>query len=89
MRGKIKEIPGEEPSNESKCQHHWVIEGARGQTSRGFCKFCGTEKEFYNSWLSYTSVLKNTSGSEISGSPDIESDEEHDSQELEEVGANL
>ncbi len=49
MRNKLKEVP-EEPAVEKECRHYWIIEGARGATSRGVCKFCGAETEFYNSW---------------------------------------
>ncbi|MBF6601214.1 MAG: hypothetical protein IVW36_11965 [Dehalococcoidia bacterium] len=31
------------------CAHHWVIASPNGETSRGRCKRCGTEKEFPNS----------------------------------------
>lgn len=31
------------------CQHHWLIEAPEGPTSKGFCKRCGTEREFLNS----------------------------------------
>jgi hypothetical protein len=32
------------------CRHYWYIEAADGPISRGICKICGEEKEFYNSW---------------------------------------
>ena len=32
-----------------RCQHHWVIEAARGPTSRGVCQNCGAEQDFTNS----------------------------------------
>ncbi|MBI2869789.1 MAG: hypothetical protein HYX96_08200 [Chloroflexi bacterium] len=31
------------------CPHFWVIESAGGPTSRGRCKRCGAQKEFFNS----------------------------------------
>ena len=34
----------------SKCRHYWRIESPKGPTSRGVCKLCGEEKDFYNSW---------------------------------------
>ena len=43
-----------EPSIESQCRHHWLIESPHGATSMGTCKLCGAEKEFRNSasdWL--------------------------------------
>lgn len=30
------------------CRHHWVIDTPAGTTSRGVCKRCGAEREFYN-----------------------------------------
>ena len=30
------------------CRHHWLIEIANGPTSRGRCKRCGAERDFYN-----------------------------------------
>jgi hypothetical protein len=40
----------DKPEDKQECKHYWVIEGARGPTSRGVCKFCGKEQEFQNSW---------------------------------------
>jgi len=31
------------------CTHYWVIEEAKGATSKGICKICGEAKEFSNS----------------------------------------
>lgn len=28
--------------------HHWVISSARGPTSDGVCRYCGTVKKFQN-----------------------------------------
>ena len=36
---------GQQPN---QCSHHWVIEGARGPTSKGICRLCGAEKGFRN-----------------------------------------
>ncbi|MPZ47953.1 MAG: hypothetical protein GEU75_01315 [Dehalococcoidia bacterium] len=30
------------------CRHHWLIEIANGPTSRGRCKRCGAERDFFN-----------------------------------------
>jgi hypothetical protein len=30
------------------CRHHWVIEMAQGPTSRGRCKHCKSERDFFN-----------------------------------------
>ncbi|MDA0265155.1 MAG: hypothetical protein O3A93_14100 [Chloroflexi bacterium] len=50
------EVPGEPavtegPAEQSKpaCQHHWVIETARGPVSWGVCQVCHEGKEFKNS----------------------------------------
>lgn len=45
-RGTLEFAPT--PELESKCRHYWIIEPATGPTSRGRCKLCGAEKEFYN-----------------------------------------
>ena len=49
MRRKVETVP-KEPLTEDKCHHYWIIESPKGRTSKGVCKFCGAEKEFYNSW---------------------------------------
>jgi len=35
-------------TEQTSCQHHWVLETAAGPTSKGVCQRCGTEKEFKN-----------------------------------------
>ena len=30
------------------CSHHWVIDFAQEDTSKGVCRLCGQEKEFSN-----------------------------------------
>ena len=35
------------------CAHWWRIEVPRGPTSRGKCKLCGEEREFFNSQDDY------------------------------------
>ncbi|MFC1869927.1 hypothetical protein ACFLYE_01495 [Chloroflexota bacterium] len=49
MKRKVETVP-QEPLTRTECHHHWIIESPKGQISKGVCKFCGTEKEFYNSW---------------------------------------
>ena len=39
-----------EADTDSKCRHYWRIDSPKGPTSRGVCKLCGEEKDFYNSW---------------------------------------
>lgn len=36
------------PVKKSNCIHHWLIEPATGPLSRGVCKLCGEQKEFFN-----------------------------------------
>ena len=43
--GAVLDVPQIE---KDQCNHHWVIESPRGQTSSGICKFCRTSKEFDN-----------------------------------------
>ncbi len=31
------------------CYHYWLMESPDGSVSRGVCKRCGVEREFYNS----------------------------------------
>ena len=31
-----------------KCVHYWIIEPPHGPTSKGRCRYCGTEAEFFN-----------------------------------------
>ena len=49
MRNKAKTVL-KEALNEDECRHYWIIQPPGGHTSKGVCKFCGMEKEFYNSW---------------------------------------
>ena len=36
------------PTGKNTCVHHWLIEPATGPVSRGVCKLCGEQKEFFN-----------------------------------------
>jgi len=47
---KEKKVEPAQEEQKTKCIHYWIIETARGPTSRGVCKYCGEEKEFINSW---------------------------------------
>jgi hypothetical protein len=33
-----------------ECKHHWLLETPNGPTARGVCKYCGENKDFYNTW---------------------------------------
>ncbi len=85
---KLKEAPRESISK-IECKHYWMIEGARGPTSRGVCKFCGAEEEFYNSWPDFTAAKRNVNIMALPNLPDIEPDEEWDDSESEESSANV
>ena len=89
MSYKLKEAP-EKLETGSKCNHHWIIEGARGSTSQGICKLCGEERDFYNSWPPDIAVVKQGIGVfELLDSLDTESGGEQEELELEESGASL
>ena len=47
QRIKTEERLPENPAGE-ECSHFWTIEIANGPTSRGVCRICGEEKDFYN-----------------------------------------
>ena len=49
MVQKVKEKTEEHVAQE-ECRHYWIIESADGPTSKGVCRFCGAEKEFFNSF---------------------------------------
>jgi len=61
MRDKLGEAPGA-LAVKDKCRHYWIIEGARGPTSRGICKFCGEEREFHNSWSGFATYERRDGG---------------------------
>ena len=42
------QTPSRELQAVENCRHHWVIDAANGPTSRGRCKRCGDERDFYN-----------------------------------------
>jgi hypothetical protein len=86
MMHKTKEAPTESEVRE-ECRHYWIIAEASGPTSRGVCKFCGTKREFRNSWDS--SYVGRDTG--IFGLPNLledGSDKEPEDSELEESNAN-
>lgn len=88
MREKLKEASGE-PITKTECRHHWIIESAKGPTSRGVCKFCGVEEEFSNLLPEFALMGRDTRVFVFPDSPDIEPDEEWDDAELEKSSANL
>ncbi len=60
MEYKVKNVKDkfEEHSAKDECHHYWIIESANGPTSRGVCKFCGAEKDFFNSLSGDSTVVK-------------------------------
>jgi hypothetical protein len=88
MKSKLKEAP-RKPAEESKCRHYWVIEDASGPTSRGVCKFCGAEREFYNSWPASSFVGRDTGVLGLPDLLDVESEGGGEDSELEESKARL
>ena len=44
------EKPVAEEQPRDACVHHWVIEPPTSPLSKGICKICGAEKEFYNEY---------------------------------------
>ena len=78
MRSRVETVPREaevkpeEYRDESECRHYWLIDSANGPTSRGICKFCGEEKDFYNSvpeFTLYKRAEKKTGQSDPSDQP--------------------
>ena len=33
----------------TECKHHWIVDSPNGHVSRGICKNCNLNKDFYNS----------------------------------------
>ena len=74
MVTKVRELIREEPKSTETHTHYWLIEDARGPTSRGVCKYCGVTQEFRNSWFNMMPmkklpVLKKTAGEEPEAEP--------------------
>jgi len=88
MSYKAKEASGT-PVKDKECIHYWVIESATGPISRGVCKFCGAQKEFYNSWPEFTYMSRDTRVVELPESLDIEPDSERGDSKLEESSVSL
>ena len=76
MAQEVREIT-KEPVAPVGCRHYWVIESAEGPTSKGVCKLCGAEKEFFNSFYGTVQVERNPHPHELPRLPIIKLDEEH------------
>ena len=76
MRNRIQTAPrkpeaeAQKPEGEDKCCHYWVIDSPNGPTSRGVCKFCGTENYFHNTPPEFLLSKQDTRKSELPGPPD-------------------
>ena len=75
MAQKVKEITEEHVAQE-ECCHYWIIESADGPTSKGVCRFCGAEKEFFNSFHGSIQVGRNPRPHELPKLKEIELNEE-------------
>ncbi len=71
------------------CLHHWLIEGARGATSRGACKYCGEERTYYNSWTDFNVMKRSVKPNVIDELFDTEPEPETEKPELEKVHAGV
>lgn len=60
----------------ARCCHYWIIETAKGPISKGVCKYCGEEKEFFNSWQDTLWEGDLSSLLNLPGVPDIGSEGE-------------
>lgn len=82
MRNKVRnEIKEQETHADNGGHHHyWVIEAAEGRTSKGVCKLCGAEKEFFNSMPELSVIKRRNSPLELPKIKNVEFDEkEHKS----------
>jgi len=59
----------EQFEDEAECHHYWVIESPNGPTSRGFCRFCGAERDFLNSPPEFTFARRGGDQAETRDSP--------------------
>jgi len=76
MRNRVETVPREagarpeEHQDENECRHYWLIDSPNGATSQGICKFCGEEKDFYNSVPEFTLYKREQKGTK----PPVSSD---------------
>ena len=88
MRQRLKE-KAIKPASGNGCKHYWIIEGAKGPTSRGVCKYCGEEREFQNSWQEMSYSERSARVFELPNLVEIEPVEEQDDAGLDGVSAGL
>ena len=78
MRYKVKNVPVELAPKEEH-HHHWIIESANGPISKGVCKYCSAEKEFFNVALSPEDLKKNARLFDLPELPEVAVDKENNS----------
>ena len=80
VRGKVKiEEKVTERVAENQCQHYWIIEMANGPTSKGVCKYCGEERDFFNADPNLSIPKKDNKTADILDEPDDEPDDDRKS----------
>ena len=76
MVTKVRELTREEQTKPTETHvHYWLIEGARGPTSRGICKYCGVTQEFRNSFFNVMPAKKVVLEEAVVEEPKAEPDE--------------
>ena len=70
---KVKEKNGEQVS-EGRCSHYWIIEIANGPKSSGVCKYCGEQRDFFNSISALNEIKRNDRPFDLPEMPEVELD---------------
>ena len=81
MSGKVKERVKTQP-RKGPCRHYWVIEVANGPASRGRCKFCGAQKEFFNAFPEFNPLKKGNNPFNMPALPAVEVKEDSKSRNM-------
>ncbi len=76
MVSKAEEAPVRHSHQGKECHHHWIIEVANGPISKGVCRFCGAEREFYNSLPDFSFYRREKQDGGLAGRLDDKLDEE-------------
>ena len=64
------DVKPEEHQDKSECCHYWLIDSPNGAISKGICKLCGAEKDFYNSVPEFTLYKRDQKDNEPADSSD-------------------
>ena len=75
MKSKTKEKEFQH-SQDSECNHYWVIEVANGPTSVGCCKYCGETREFYNAFPDFNPLRRHGNPLKLPRMKDVDVREE-------------